>query len=206
MQISIIAFDNFTDIDLYFLWDLLNRVKSPEWQVKILGDKQQHISSTGLPVTVHGHIKETADSAAVLFTSGKGTRDIINDPQYLKSFHLDSTKQMIGSMCSGALILAAMGLLTGKSATTYPTAKTKLESYGVSVIEKPFVCEGNIATAAGCLAAQYLTGWVIERLIGKNMRDTVLRSIAPVGEGLSFNDYDIESKFIIDSASLAKSV
>jgi transcriptional regulator GlxA family with amidase domain len=206
MQISIIAFDNFTDIDIFFLWDVLNRVKSPDWQVKILGDKDHHISSTGLTIPMHGHLSESSASTAVLFASGKGTRDKINDQQYLKSFNLDGSRQLIGSMCSGALILAAMGLLSGKSATTYPSAKILLEGYGVNVVEQPFVCEGNIATAAGCLAAQYLTGWVIERLIGKQMRETVLKSISPVGEGLSFADYDIDSKFIIDSASLAQHV
>jgi len=89
-------------------------------------------------------------------------------------------------MCSGALILAALGLLEGKRATTYPTARRELEAMGVSVVEEPFVREGNVATAAGCLAAQHLVGWVIEELCGKAERDEVLRSIQPVGEGLSF--------------------
>ena len=89
-------------------------------------------------------------------------------------------------MCSGALILAALGLLEGKSATTYPTAKGMLEGFGVEVVERPFVAEGNVATAAGCLAVQYLVGWVIERTVGPEARADVLRSVQPVGEGLSF--------------------
>jgi hypothetical protein len=56
----------------------------------------------------------------------------------------------------------------------------------VEVVERPFVSEGNIATAAGCLAVQYLVGWVIERAVGPEARADVLLSVQPVGEGLSF--------------------
>ena len=71
----------------------------------------------------------------------------------------------IGSICSGSLILARLGLLEGKTATTYPTSKAVLESFGVEVIEKPFVAHGRTATAGGCLAQQYLIHWVIENLV-----------------------------------------
>jgi transcriptional regulator GlxA family with amidase domain len=188
MNVAIIAFDDFTDIDVFFMWDLLNRVKVKGWQVRILGDAAHHTSVTGLVIPMHGDIEAANRADVVLFASGQGTRAKIKDEKFLNTFKLNPEKQLIGSMCSGALILAALGLLEGKQATTYPTAKKALEGYGVTVVEKPFVAEGNIATAAGCLAAQYLTGWVIERLIGTEMRETVLRSVMPVGEGLSFAD------------------
>jgi hypothetical protein len=72
------------------------------------------------------------------------------------------SKQLIGSMCSGALILAALGLLRGISATTYPTAIEELRGFGVEVeTTKHLVTHGNIGTAAGCLAAVDLMGWAI---------------------------------------------
>jgi putative intracellular protease/amidase len=40
---------------------------------------------------------------------------------------------MNGSMCSGASLLAALGLLDGAEATTYPTTRAELESFGVTV-------------------------------------------------------------------------
>ena len=84
----------------------------------------------------------------------------------------------------------AAGLLEGKTATTYPTSKALLEEMGVGVVEKPFVEDGNVATAGGCLAQQYLVGWVIEKLADKDWRDLVLKSIQPVGEGLFFDDIE----------------
>ncbi len=187
MQAAIIAFDDFTDIDVFFMWDLLNRVQEPGFTVRILGESEKHVSKTGVTIPMHGHISESNDCDVVLFTSGIGARRKRTDQAFLSQFHLDPTRQLIGSMCSGSLILAALGLLEGKSATTYPTSKNLLESMGVKVVEKPFVREGNVATAAGCLAAQYLAGWVIEEKFGAAKREEVLRSIMPVGEGLFFN-------------------
>lgn len=197
MNISIIAFDNFTDIDVFFLWDLLKRVKHPEWKVQILGEQSHHTSKAGLTIPMHGHISLANNSDVVLFASGPETRLKMKDQQFLQVFALNPEKQLIGSMCSGALILAALSLLDGKRATTYPTAKAQLESFGVTVVEQPFVCEGNIATAAGCLSAQYLVGWVIERLLGTSAKETVLKSIAPVSEGLSWQDIDMNQRLAI---------
>jgi transcriptional regulator GlxA family with amidase domain len=188
MKTSIVIFDNFTDIDLFLMWDLLNRVRIPDWSVKILGEKEAHVSATGISITTHGFIEEANDSDAVLFVSGLGTRDRIVNENWLAKFKLDPQRQLIGSICSGSLILAKLGLLEGKTATTYPTSKPLLETLGVEVVERPFIAHGNVATAGGCLAQQYLIGWVIEKLADKEWSDLVIKAIQPVGEGLFFGD------------------
>lgn len=188
MKISIVVFDKFTDVDLFLMWDLLNRVGVENWSVRILGERENHVSATGISVATHGKIQEANEADAVLFVSGQGTRDKIVDGNWLSKFNLNPEKQFIGSICSGSLILAKLGLLEGKTATTYPTSRNLLESFGVEVVEKPFVASGNIATAGGCLALQYLCGWMIENLAGKDWRDLVLKSVQPVGEGLFFAD------------------
>lgn len=190
MDVVIVVFDEFTDVDVFFMWDLLKRVRAPGWSVRILGDRPQHTSSTGLPVPTHGPLSDANAADIVLFTSGPGTRSKCRDSEWLAHFQLDPSRQLVASMCSGALILAALGLLEGNPATTYPTAKELLEGFGVEVVERPFVAEGNVATAAGCLAVQYLVGWVIERAVGPEARADVLRSVQPVGEGLSFAEAD----------------
>ena len=188
MKISIVIFDEFTDIDLFLMWDLLNRVRLPDWEIRIVGEKSHHKSTTGVVTATHGSIEETNQSDVVLFVSGQGTRTKMRDEVWLSRFNLNPQKQMIASVCSGALLLAALGLLTGKTATTYPTTKQLLERCGVTVEEKPFIAHGNIATSGGCLAAQYVVGWVIENKADKEWKDLVLKSIQPVGQGLRFSD------------------
>lgn len=190
MKIAIVIFDKFTDLDLWLMWDLLNRVRIENWEVKILGEKDSHFSATNIETKTHGQIEEANNADVVLFVSGQGTRDRIADENWLAKFNLNAEKQLIGSICSGSLILARLGLLEGKTATTYPTSKKVLESFGIEVVEKPFVAHGRIATAGGCLAQQYLVGWVIENLADESWKKLVLRSIQPVGEGLFFDDVE----------------
>nr|AIA13763.1 Putative amidotransferase [uncultured bacterium] len=200
MKIAIVIFDKFTDVDLWLMWDLLNRVQIENWSVKILGEKEAHVSATGISVAIHGRIEEANDADAVLFVSGQGARERITDENWLAKFDLDSEKQFIGSICSGSLILAKLGLLEGKTATTYPTSKAVLESLGVEVIEKPFVAHDRVATAGGCLAQQYLIGWVIENLADKDWADLVVKAIQPVGEGLFFSDAENLTKLYAPKA------
>lgn len=204
MKIAIVIFDKFTDVDLWLMWDLLNRVRLENWEVKILGEKETHLSATNIEVKTSGGIEEANSSDAVLFVSGQGTRDCIADENWLGKFKLNPEKQFIGSICSGSLILAKLGFLEGKTATTYPTSKSVLESLGVEVVEKPFVAHGKVATAGGCLAQQYLIHWVIENLADKNWADLVVKAIQPVGEGLFFDDAPNLAKLYLPKGQTAK--
>ena len=182
MKTSIVTFDDFTDLDLFILWDLLKRVESPGWEVMILGDAESHVSVTGIEVKTHGRLEEANDSDAVLFCSGNGTRRKVRDEAFLGAFRLDERRQLIGAIDSGALLLGALGLLKGRRATSYPSPEVKqmLEGMGAEVVWHPFVQEGNVATAAQCLAGQHLVGWVIEALADAEQREKVLRSAAPL--------------------------
>ena len=165
---------------------MLNRVRlrDDDWAVKLIGDKTRHTSIAGLETPMHGGLTDANAADAVLFTSGaKGILPLLDDDAWLGAFDLDSGRQMIGSMCTGAAVLAKLGLLDGLTATTYPTSVPLLQSLGIEIVEEPMIVHGNIATAAGCLAAQNLSHWVIEGLAGKATANDVLASILPVGEG-----------------------
>jgi len=184
----IITFDQFTDIDVFLAWDLLNRVKfrDPQFEVKIAGTKASHKSVTGIDLATHCSIEEANTADLVFFASGKGTRSLIKDEAYLQRFHLDPKKQIICSICSGALLLAALGLLDGLTATTYPSTFELLKSYGITVIEDThLVVHDSIATAAGCLAAVDLFGWAIEKLYNEEIKNDVIASVLPVGQGIA---------------------
>lgn len=182
MKISIVTFDNFTDLDLFILWDLLKRVDSPDWHVSILGEQETHVSSTGIEIKMHGRLAEANEADAVLFCSGQGTRKKVRDDSFLSAFKLDERRQLIGAIDSGALLLGALGLLQGRRATSYPSAEIKqmLEGMGAEVVWDSFIRDGNVATAAQCLSGQHLVGWVIESLAGGEQKEKVLKSAAPL--------------------------
>lgn len=186
-KISIVAFDKFTDLDVFMPYDLLYRAKvatRSDWELKILGKSDHVMSVSGLKIPTHGRLEETATSDVVIVTSGIGIEAVLTDKDFLNAVTFDDSRQLIGSMCGGAMFLATKGMLKGRQATTYPTYFERLAQFeGVEVVEKGFVSSGNVATAGGCLSAQDLSGWVIEKLAGEDIRKAVMATIAPVGQG-----------------------
>jgi|GEM_PF-4213716 len=120
---AIVAFDLFTDVDVFLPWDLLNRarLREPAWWVRIVGTAPTHRSVGGLEVATHAPLEACHDADVVLFARGPGTRALGHNADFRQRLRLDPPRQVIGSMCSGALILAAPGLLDGLTATTSPT-------------------------------------------------------------------------------------
>jgi len=164
------------------MWDILGRNRS-DWEVKLLGAQEQHRSAHGMLVQTHGRLAEANDADVVLFSSGKaGVKAALQDAAFMHAFSLDPACQLIGSICAGAYILAQLGLLKGGPATTHPDAKSGLQAMGIDVLDQALVCNGNVATAGGCLSAVYLTGWVVETLFGKNKRRETLRELIPAGQ------------------------
>ena len=186
-KVGIIIFDRFTDIDAIMHWDLLNRVRLnfgvKNFEVKLLGTKSSHLSSSGLRIPVSGSIDEISESDAVVFASGWGTRTLIEDKNYLEkmSSMLDPDKQLLAAQCSGSLLLGATGLLNGVEVTAYPPILELLETYKAIPLNKSFVIGNRIATASSCLAAPHLSNWLIENLIGKEIAEKVMESAQPIG-------------------------
>ena len=100
----------------------------------------------------------------------------------MKSIRLDPARQLIGSQCSGALVLKLLGLVDDMPVCTDSTTAPWLLEAGADVISQPFFSKGNIATAGGCLASQYLAAWIIYRKLGADAVDKAISSVAPVGE------------------------
>ena len=100
----------------------------------------------------------------------------------LDQIRLDPARQLIGAQCSGTLLLARLGLIGTLPACTDLGSKPWVIEAGVRVIDAPFVAHGNVATAGGCLAAQYLAAWTIAR--GASVADAcaAIHYVAPVGE------------------------
>lgn len=186
MRTAILVFDQFTDIDVFLPWDLLNRVKHyvPDFTVELIGTARQHTSAAGLTIPMTGQIAELSQVDAVLVASGPGIQRLLKDSDYLDRLKmmLDPERQLIGSMCSGSILLAALGLLEGRRATSYSTRLKQLASFGVEVVDQPFVSSGNVATAAGCLAAPDLVGWLVTLLCSDKVAQQVLNEIKPNGE------------------------
>lgn len=180
-KIGMVIFDDFTDLDFFLPWDLLNRVKALgfdlEWNVEILGDKSHHFSSAGLKIETTKPYSFAIECDALFFTSGPGVQELLNNQFFLNNFEFNMNPKYIAAIDSGTLILAKLGLLAHKCATTYPTHKDKLKNYAVTYLEQSFVEESNIATGAKCLAGTQLSHWMITKLKNVETANQVLETV-----------------------------
>ena len=182
MKIAILTFDGFNELDSLIAFGILNRIDKPGWQVQIAGPSPVLESMNGLKTERHCSLSEANNADAVLVGSGMKTRDVVANPELMDQLRLDPERQLIAAQCSGALVLAKLGLLAQIPACTDLTTRPWAEAAGVEVLEQPLFAQGNIATAGGCLASQYLAVWMLARLEGISTAEAALHYVAPVGE------------------------
>ncbi len=182
MQIAILTFDGFNELDSFIAAGILNRMKGRGWSVQIACPTPEVTSMNGVTIQRQQPLEFAAEADAVLIGSGIRTREIANDPDIMARIRLDPSRQLIGAQCSGTLMLAKLGLVGDLPACTDLTTKPWVIEAGVKVIDAPFVAHGNVATAGGCLASQYLAAWMIARLASVKDAEEAIHYVAPVGE------------------------
>ena len=186
MRIAIITFDGFNELDSFIAFGLLNCLSVEGWKAEITSPTTHVTSMNGLTVQAQQPLEFANEADAVLFGSGIYTRAIAQgmgqSGALLDRLQLDPVRQMIGAQCSGTLLLARLGLLADVPACTDLTTKPWVIEAGVRVIDAPFHARGPVATAGGCLAAQYLAAWMMVRGAGFEAAAKALHYAAPVGE------------------------
>ena len=182
MRIAILTFDGFNELDSFIVLGLLNRLGSIGWKAEITSPSTHVTSMNGVTVKAQQALAFANDADAVIFGSGIYTRALAQNSALLDRLQLDPLRQMIGAQCSGALLMARLGLLADMPACTDLITRPWLVEAGVRVEDAPFHARGPIATAGGCLASQYLAAWMMARGAGFEAAAQALRYAAPVGE------------------------
>ena len=192
MRISILTFDAFNDLDSLVAFGMLNRTAllgDTDWQVHIASPTPRVTSMNGLTIDAHEDLSQLAKADAVLIGSGMKTREVANTPALMEQLRvLNPARQLLAAQCSGTFLLSRLGLLGRAPACTDLTSKPWVVESGVDVVPRAFAAHGNVATAGGCLASQYLVAWLIARLKGLDAAREVLHYFAPVGEKQAFID------------------
>lgn len=181
-QVAVVTFDGFNELDSFIASALINRCRKDGLEAFITTPTPVVTSMSGVEVSGQRPMEFLSEADVVLIGSGVKTREVVADDRLVSRLPLDPSRQLIGAQCSGALVLARLGLLDGMPVCTDMKTRPFVEAMGVTVLDVPFHAEGNIATAGGCLSSQYLATWVITRTLGEEAARGVLDYVAPVGE------------------------
>ncbi|MET7981412.1 MULTISPECIES: DJ-1/PfpI family protein [unclassified Streptomyces] len=182
MQVAVVTFDGFNELDSFIASALINRCRKDGLEAFITTPAPVVTSMNGVEVTGQRPMEFVTEADVVLIGSGVKAREVVADDRLISRLSLDPSRQLIGAQCSGALVLARLGLLDGMPVSTDVKSRPFVEACGVTVLDAPFHASGNIATAGGCLASQYLATWVMTRTLGEGAVRDVMGYVAPVGE------------------------
>lgn len=187
MKIAIVTFEGFNEIDSFVALSILNRVKIDGWKAEITSPTPTVTSLNGVTIQAQRPLSFANEADVVLFGSGSKTRQVVQDDKMLAVLQLDSTRQLVGSQCSGSLVMKKLGLVENIPVCVDATTRPFLVETGATVIEdRSFYAEGNVATAGGCLSSVYLAAWVILNTAGYEAAVYALGYVAPVGEEQEF--------------------
>ena len=180
--VAIVTFDRFNELDSLIALHLLGRVREHGIAAEIASATETVTSMNGVRISGARPLEWASEADVVLFGSGRGNREAVADPAIMGRLRVDPGRQLIGSQCSGALALHELGLVGRRPFCTDAATRKIFDERGVPVANRAFAAFGNVATAGGCLSAQYLAAWVITRTLGWERASEAILYVAPVGE------------------------
>src|SRR5829696_6543585 len=150
MQIAILIFEKLTALDAIGPYEVLRSV--PGWEVKFVGLERGIVrtDSGHLGLSVDHSLEDVPEPDLVLVPGGEGNRPLMEDERVLSWLReADRKSKWTTSVCTGALVLGAAGLLEGKRATTYWPYLENLRRFGAEPVAERWVEDGKVMTAAG---------------------------------------------------------
>ncbi len=195
MLVAIPLFPRFTALDAVGPYEVLQRI--PSIDVLFVGQQRGEVRTENdmLGVTCDASFDEVGAPDVVVVPGGIGTRQLIHDETirgWLQSVHPHTT--FTTSVCTGALLLAAAGLLDGLTATTHWGAAQLLNELGARYVPDRVVehLPQRIITAAGVSSGIDMALRLVELLVDREAAQAAQLLI----------EYDPQPPF--DSGALAK--
>lgn len=150
MQVAYLLYDRFTALDITGPHDVLNSVPGTESVFVAEETGPVRNESDTLSLVADAAISDVRSPDIVVVPGGFGTRAVLDhEPllDWIRTAH--ETTTWTTSVCTGALLLAAAGLLDGAPATTHWLARDLLGELGAKPVPDRVVQHGKIMTAAG---------------------------------------------------------
>jgi transcriptional regulator GlxA family with amidase domain len=174
MQIAYLLYDRFTALDIVGPHEVFNSV--PGNESIFVGEKRGPVrnESDTLSMVADASLDEVRSPDILVIPGGFGTRALLDhEPllEWIREVHETST--WTTSVCTGALLLAAAGLLGDAPATTHWLARELLAELGAKPVPERVVEHGKIVTAAGVSAGIDMALMLVQRINGDEVAQAV---------------------------------
>ncbi|WP_260981279.1 DJ-1/PfpI family protein [Curtobacterium pusillum] len=193
VRIAFLLFPDLTQLDLTGPAQVLTRV--PGARVEYVAATLDPVpSDCGLALVPTTTIADASPADVLVVPGGDGAFDAMLDPEVIGFVRREADRATwVTSVCTGAFVLGAAGLLAGKRATTHWASKPMLAAFGAQPVDDRVVDDGSVVTAAGVSAGIDMALWLAAELAGQPAAEAIQLQI----------EYDPQPPFDAGSATRA---
>lgn len=191
MEIAIPIFDRITALDAIGPYEVLSRLTGARVVFAAAEPGPKRTENGMLALTADSALSDVPRPDVIVVPGGHGTRALMHDEQMLawvRAAH--ETSRWTTSVCTGALVLGAAGVLDGLEATTHWLLLDALAGLGAVPVRRRVVEQGKVITAAGVSSGIDMALTLAARIAGEEVAQAIQLAI----------EYDPEPPF--DSGSV----
>lgn len=189
MRVQIVVFDGVDELDAIAPLEVLQNAtaRGADFRVELvaLEGTTEVTASHGVKLRPDGWLSRAARPDILIVPGGnwvsrapQGVRTEVARgaiPELVKFFHDSGT--VLASVCTGAMLIAATGLLKGRAAITHHGAVEDLRAAGADIVQARVVDDGEILSAGGVTSGLDLALWLVERFASPSIALQVERQM-----------------------------
>jgi putative intracellular protease/amidase len=174
MDITILIFDGITALDAIGPYEVLSNI--PGARVAFVGETKglKRTSQGSLALNADLEVGDIKRTEILLVPGGYGEEQVRAKPallEWVRAMH--ATTKWTTSVCTGALVLGAAGILKGLEATTHWSAREQLRQFGATPVRQRLVEQGKVITAAGVSAGIDMALHLTRRVAGDEVAHAI---------------------------------
>ena len=169
LEIGLLLYPRLTQLDLTAPFELFHRV--PDARVHLIWKDTRPVhSDSGLGLIPTTTLDDCPQLDVICVPGGFGQQKLMTDDVVLDFLRRQArSARYVTSVCTGALVLGAAGLLDGYQATTHWAFMELLPAFGARPVEKRVVIDRNRITGGGVTAGLDFGLTVVSELCGENV-------------------------------------
>ncbi|MFK8042402.1 DJ-1/PfpI family protein [Congregibacter sp.] len=176
MSVAVMVFDRITQLDATAPIEVFAKAG---WTVFTVAPERRLVrAGSGLKIMPDYDYESAPEADVLCVPGGGGVNPLLTDAATLDYVRAAaSTATYVTSVCTGALILGAAGLLKGKRATTHWASHHFLKSLGAIPVKERVVVDGNLITGGGVTAGVDFAFTVLDEVLGRDAAALVMLAL-----------------------------
>lgn len=175
--IGLLLFPNITQLDLTGPFEVFS--KMPGADVRLIWKTLDPVrAESGMRILPNTTLADCPPLDVIVVPGGPGMNALMEDAEVLDFLrHQAVGARFVASVCTGALVLGAAGLLTGKHATSHWSVRDLLAPLGAIPTNRRVVRDGDVMTGGGVTAGIDFALTMVAELAGKEVAEAIQLAI-----------------------------